>query len=132
MKKKKASKTPKKESVTVSMGRPTKYDPGFHPMEAERIMKSGKHLMCVASEFNIHRATIYEWIEKYPDFSDAIKRGKSHLEAFFYNKFMVIAEMPSAMVNTAALIFLTKNAIGWKDKVEHSINDESITDLVFE
>lgn len=121
-----------KEVIAVPMGRPTKYDPGYHPMEAVNLMAEGKHLASVAAHFNISKSTLFEWIERHPDFSDSIKRGKMKLEAFIYEKFLNMAQMPSGMCNVTAMIFLAKNAVGWSDKVEHQINPDKITDVIFE
>lgn len=124
-----AKKDPKDKK---KVGRKSKYDPDYHPERAVELMKAGKHMISVAADFDISKATLFEWIEVHPEFSDSIKRGKVHLEAFFYEKFLAMGAMPSNLCNVTAMIFLTKNAIGWSDKVEHQINPEKITELIFE
>lgn len=58
------------------MGRPTKYDPSY-PGEAFAQCLTGATDEELAAHFGIAKSTLYEWKNEYPEFSDAIKRGKS-------------------------------------------------------
>lgn len=55
-------------------GRPIKYEPWMAEKMEEELAK-GFSIRACAPDIGVHRDTIYDWIEKYPDFSDSIKRG---------------------------------------------------------
>ena len=60
------------EEFTVA--RPTKYKPEYCEI-AETIL-SGDNPMCgVAHALRVHRETLYEWQKRYPEFSDACRKG---------------------------------------------------------
>lgn len=59
-----------------------------------------------------HKDTIYEWIKKYPKFSDAIKKLLS------YQAQMLQTNGLSQKYNPTMAIFLLKNNHGFKDKTE--------------
>lgn len=58
-------------------GRKSKYDPLTTPALAEGYAKELLTDDQIAAKLGINRATYYSWQNKYSDFSDAIKRGKS-------------------------------------------------------
>ena len=56
-----------------------KYDQDF-PLRAEGFARRGMTDNQIAKALGIHRATFYEYLKTYPDFSDAIKRGKGPVD----------------------------------------------------
>lgn len=56
-----------------------KYDQDF-PLRAEDFARRGMTDNQIAKALGIHRATFYEYLNIYPDFSDAIKRGKAPVD----------------------------------------------------
>ncbi len=56
------------------MGRPTKYEERFCKMMFDELSK-GHSIQGSAPVLGVVRSTIYEWADKYPDFSDSISRG---------------------------------------------------------
>lgn len=65
----------------MSRGRPTKYDPNFHPIWAEKLAKLGATNEEIAATFEISVSTIWEWSQQHPIFSSAIKSGKDFADA---------------------------------------------------
>lgn len=61
-------------------GRPTKYNPEFHPKLAESLAANGLVNDQIAEKLEIDRATLYRWIDKYPEFCDALKNGKKNID----------------------------------------------------
>jgi hypothetical protein len=59
----------------MALGRPSKYDPSYCEI-AISIMEQGLSKTCVAAELRVARSTLYEWIDNYPDFRDAMKIGE--------------------------------------------------------
>jgi len=58
-------------------GRPTLYEPDYHPWTARIMAKYGHTINDMAAEFNVAASTIYEWIERYPEFSESINDGRN-------------------------------------------------------
>ena len=52
-------------------GRPSKYDPEYHPAKLVELREGGLSFAACAGDFRIARETIYDWAEKFPEFSDA-------------------------------------------------------------
>jgi transcriptional regulator with XRE-family HTH domain len=58
------------------MGRPSKFNPEFHPTLAESLAKNGLIDREIALRLGISESTLNLWKEKYPEFSESLKRGK--------------------------------------------------------
>lgn len=56
-------------------GRPTKYRDTY-PKQAEKLCRLGAIDLDLADFFEVSEDTIYEWKNKHPEFSEALKRGK--------------------------------------------------------
>lgn len=61
------------------MARPTKYDADkmLSKTKTLKLMKSGASKTEVAAELGINRDTLYEWCDRYQEFSDTIKKGRN-------------------------------------------------------
>lgn len=70
----------KKYNYTKKTGRPSPYDPNYHPQAAIEILSSGASRTVLAAEFGVDKATIYDWILTYPEFSAAYSRGNGFVE----------------------------------------------------
>jgi len=101
-------------------GRPTKYKKEYAELAYKYCLLDASDIF-LAEVFEVNIDTIYEWKNKHPSFSDAIKNGK-HLAD---------AQVSQALINkakqgdTAAMIFWLKNRnpTRWRDKpAEQSIN----------
>jgi len=60
-----------------TVGRPSKYDPEYHPKEAEYLSSLGIIDLEIAKAFDIVSSTFYDWKRTFPEFSEALKRGKA-------------------------------------------------------
>jgi len=69
-------------------GRPTKYNPVAHPMVAEALANAGRIDDEIADAMQINRSTFYAWKKEYPEFSDAVARGKSPVDIKVENAFL--------------------------------------------
>ena len=72
------------------VGRPTKYNPEYGDRLIEH-MKGGNSLEAFCSLIGVSKQTAYQWLEKYPEFYDARKRGEGHLHLFYENMGKVLA-----------------------------------------
>lgn len=128
-------------------GRPTDYRPEYVD-QAEKLCKLGATDKELADFFDVNPDTIYEWKNKYPEFSESIKKGKDIADAevadklfkratgyshsavkIFNNQGKVITAPYTEHYppDTTAAIFWLKNRQPkkWRDKqeVEHGVND---------
>lgn len=62
------------------LGRPTLYNPEFHPKKVVGYCLLGLTDEQMAGIFEIAVSTFYEWKKTYPDFSEAIKSGKEEAD----------------------------------------------------
>jgi hypothetical protein len=99
-------------------GRPTKYDSTIIPNTEAYFADpsvAGDNIATIAGlcvYLGVAKDTIYQWAERHPDFSDAIKRGEKHQERQLIN---LLTDRDRF---TAGTIFVAKNVLGWRDKQE--------------
>lgn len=115
------------------IGRPSKYSPHYCD-EVVSFMGEGYSLTAFAGEIGVARSTINEWINQFPEFSEACKKGQAkrtrHLETGLLN-----GEIGPAIT---ARIFALKNAAPeeWREKVEQhhtgSVKVERIESVIID
>lgn len=98
-------------------GRPTDYDPAYCA-SAETFLADGYSVAALAGFLGVAKSTVYEWIDRYPEFSDSVKRGQAGA-VYWWEK----ANRNLAMTgegNATACVFGLKNRASdeWRDKVE--------------
>lgn len=62
-------------------GRPTKYDPGYHPNKAYQLCLLGLNDEELAKIFDIAKSTLNEWKKEHEQFSDSVNAGKDLADA---------------------------------------------------
>ena len=125
----------------ATMGRPTDYKPE-HAKEAKKLYALGATDLEVADFFEINQATLYRWLVRHSDFSEAAKAGKEALDdrverslyhrAVGYShdavKVMQFQGQPVIVpyrehvapdVGAATLWLKNRRKDVWRDKVEH-------------
>ena len=112
-----AKKKPKYEKP----GQPSSYNPDFHPQDFISKAKQGYLVTQIASSWDLHRDTLYEWCNKHKEFSDAFKLGRQHAETWWMNLGRA-AMTGGAMINgqkvkidNTMFCYLTKATLGWRD-----------------
>lgn len=100
----------------TKMGRPTDFRPEMGEAILE-LMDKGFSLAASASQINVHRQRVYEWVERHPEFADTIKLAKAKRQFFLENRLLTADSGP---VVTSS-IFALKNAgpDDWCDKREY-------------
>jgi len=68
-------------SKATKPGRPTLYDPEFHPGQAFKFALLGMTDEEQAEAFRIDYVTFNDWMKRYPEFSQAVTRGKAPADA---------------------------------------------------
>ncbi len=79
----------------------------------------------IAEKLGINPDTLYKYQKEYPEFSEALKKGKEHIDYEVEN-----ALLKSALSgNITAQIFWLKNRKPnrWKDKIEHKADNEELS-----
>jgi hypothetical protein len=131
--------------MTNPVGRPTKYDPAY----CEAVIDAGsegKTLAEMAEACDVHRETLKDWVEQYPEFSDAVKRGLQKAQAWWEEKGKVATFGGYEGFNATSYIFQMKNRFkeDWADihtreltgkdggPIKTETRNQSIDDLVAE
>ena len=79
-------------------------------------MSTGHSFVSFAGTINVGKRTIYEWVEKYPEFAAAKQIAKSKCEEFYINRLLDLGTGVAEKGNATSLIWLTKNILKWTDK----------------
>lgn len=117
----------------AKMGRPTKYSPGLCDKVVELAKRTDDEIiskthLCI--ELGITKDTLYRWIKKYPDFSDAISQAMHYIELRYQRLGLGLAN-GTKTGNATSYIWLTKNILNYTDKVENT-NRTTITGVEFD
>ena len=62
-------------------GRPSKYDPKYHPQLVKWMARCGKTQAEIAEELEISEPTLYAWAKKYPEFLKSLKESGSFIDS---------------------------------------------------
>ena len=95
--------------------------------QVENLSAQGLTVDQIASVLGVSRQTIYERQNEYPEFSDALKRGRGKGVANVTNALYTKA----VDGDNTAMIFYLKNRAGWVDKqeVQSTVEQRHIIDL---
>jgi len=100
--------------------------------EVVNLMAEGLSLTAAMAELGFHRDTAYEWQQKHPEFSDAVKLGQAKRQLFLERRLMKADVGP---VVTSTIFALKNTGTGdWRDKQEldHTSSDGSMTPVRIE
>jgi transposase-like protein len=96
------------------IGRPTKYTPALCE-KLPAMFKNGESVAEVCAELGIWKQAFYDWIDQYPDFSNAYKKGLELSEAW-WTKLGRLGSQGKARIQPATWIFNMKNRYKWTDR----------------
>lgn len=104
-------------------GRPTDYNPDYCQVAID-LGAEGKTYTAIANNLCTSRETLYNWMDKHPEFLDAMKRSR----ALAMEKWEGIlqAQALSGKGNPTAAIFAMKNQFpdDYRDRREHKVEAE--------
>lgn len=112
-----------------TFGRPTEYRPEYCQAVID-YMGQGYSLTAFAGSIRVARDTVYEWIKRHSDFSDAVSRARPARVAALETKLLRARKG----AETSAAVFALKNADPeeWRDMRsvdhQHSLKVEQLTD----
>ena len=151
------SRKPKRQSTKVSskepkrFGRPSIYDPAFCESIVKH-MQDGGTMESFASSLGIHKDTLSEWAQKYPEFSVARKLAKQEAEVFMIKLGQLhMVGKPVGVDHTLELVrgkkttvkhvrflspsmwqFFMKCRFGWREDAQPTDQDENELEFAFE
>ncbi len=96
--------------------------------QVENLAAQGLTVDQIALVLGIHKATLFDKQNEYPDFYDAIKRGRGKGIANVTN---ALYEKATVDKDNTAMIFYLKNRAGWVDKqeVQSTVEQRHVIDL---
>jgi len=111
----------------MTAGRPTTYKSEYCQMIIDH-MSEGASITSFAAEINCARSTINEWMDKNPEFSEAVKVAKAKCAAWWERVGRQNAVEGGG--NATLVIFGLKNMSpdDWREKqeIDHTSNGETI------
>lgn len=103
----------------AKVGRPTDYDPEFCQVAIE-FLDEGKSRIQLCRLLRISKSTMWEWEQKYPEFSNAIEHGITYSEAVWHDKGE--EHLCNKDFQTRLYELNMMNRFGWKRKHEEKSN----------
>ena len=103
------------EAEIILPGRPSKYRQEYCERAVD-YMRGGASITAFAAEIGVSRSTLHNRADTYPEFLDALKRGKAACTAWWEDQARRVAVTGGG--NGALIIFALKNmgAEDWRDK----------------
>ena len=86
--------------------------------ELIKYMGQGKSFVSFAGHIGVGKRTIYDWVERYPEFSEAKQVAKAKCEDFYIALGLDMATGNLEKCNATAYVWLTKNILRWTDRAE--------------
>jgi hypothetical protein len=105
--------------IATKFGAPTKYTEDM-PQIIVDYMAQGNSVIQFAALVGIHKDTLYEWANKYPDFSDAFRRARILCESFWEKKYA--KALDDKTVNSTLYKFYMSARFGWSEKTENKLS----------
>ncbi len=104
------------------MAYPLKYKEEYCD-ELIRHMAKGHSFVSFAGHINVGKRTIYEWVEKYPDFAQAKEIAKAKCQEYYISLGLDMATGNLEKCNATAYVWLTKNILKWTDKEQSDVDN---------
>ena len=100
-------------------GAPSQYNPNLCE-KVIPLLKEGASIEEIGLELNIGYSTIYEYMEKFPDFAEAIKKGREFSKGWWLREGR--KSLRDKDFSPTLWYMNMKNRFGWTDKQESNIN----------
>lgn len=113
----------------MAFGRPTKYDPAYCEMLVAH-MRTGLSFPSFAGKLEINPDTLYEWLKKHPDFSEAKRVGEAlNLQFWEGQGIQGLWGNKELSFNSTVWVFNMKNRHRWRDKQPEEVANVNVTNL---
>lgn len=110
-------------------GRPTNYTPDICE-KVIPLLKQGMSIAELGLELEVGYTTIYEWMDKHPEFAQAIKHGREYSQGHWEREGRIA--LRDKEFNSTLWYMNMKNRFGWKDKqeTEHGASESLMQKLI--
>lgn len=107
--------------MSRAVGRPSKYKSDM-PQKVQDVLSQGFSFAVACGTIGVTKETGYDWCEKVPEFSDAVRTGRAMGMAIWEKR--LADQAMTNPGNTAAIIFAMKNLYreNWHDKIESELS----------
>jgi len=113
------SKTKNEEKLKRPVGRPTDYYSGLCE-EIVPLLRKGMSIEELGLELNVGYSTIYEWMEKHPEFAEAIKKGREFSKGWWMKRGR--RDLCNKDFNSTLWFMNMRNRFGWGNKQDNENN----------
>jgi transposase len=119
-------KTTKAIPKKRSKGRPSEYDPKYIDTVLE-YMSQGYSKEATAGAIGISKQTMYNWMQEYKDFMDAVLEGEVKSQLAWEKKAVdySVHTKDGKRLDSRIYALQMKNRFGWSDKKEISVDEET-------
>lgn len=109
------------------------YDPDVHPARVIELMREGDSIVAVCYDFGITRGTHYNWVEKYPEYKEAVEHGKVASQAWWEKQLKqgTIGKIPYFNSNAAAFSMKARFE-DYREKSTENVTNNLILNLTDE
>lgn len=98
--------------MSLLVGRPSKYRPEYCDMVVEH-MSHGYGLETFAAKISVCKDTVYEWTKVFPEFSDAVERGRC-ASLRYWETIGILGTMGKIKLNSRLFALQMANKHGWR------------------
>ena len=110
--------------IAKKMGRPPVPYLDEYPNLLIQHMAAGYSFESFGAHANCCKETLYSWLQKYPDFSDAKKEGEAKCRHWWEEKGNEAMNGLIPGFIASIYIFNMKNRFGWRDVIDANIKSE--------
>ena len=117
----------KTKKTLKKVGAPSKYKEEYPDMLIQHMSQGFSFESFGASPVCVHKDTLYQWLKKHQNFADAKKRAELESLKFWEDLGIKGAKGVYKNFNATSWIFNMKNRFKWRDRTEHTIDEEQNT-----
>ena len=107
-------------------GRPIEYRPELCALlDNAKVTQGG--INCIAQILEVPKRTVYDWMQRYPDFSHSVQNAIERADAAIES-----AQLVNATVNMREImqIWLGKQRLGQRDRIDVDVEQRSLTVII--
>jgi hypothetical protein len=112
-------------TIVAVVGRPSEFDPAYIAIALDYMGDQGKSITQLARHLRVSKQSIYNWMDKYPEFLDALKMAQEWGQGYWEDRLEDMMTDRSANAPLVKLYF--SNRFGWTDRSDEEKKSEPIT-----
>jgi hypothetical protein len=112
-------------NVVAVVGRPSEFNPEYAAIALDYVGDQGKSITQLARHLRVSKQSIYNWMDKYPEFLDALRMAQEWGQGYWEDRLEDMMTDRSANAPLVKLYF--SNRFGWTDRSDEEKKAEPIT-----